>query len=843
MVARPFVLALALALTGLGLGAPSDARAAIDGEHVRAPVGSSSLEAVAGPGGICSVGESPLPEAPHESPLSCAQGLPRVAAPYEGDATSGAGDWTIVASPNAKAAFPRSVLQGVTCVSASDCWAVGYTFTGSTFATLIEHWDGSDWTVTASPNPGELEASVLYDVECSSTSDCWAVGYSASATSTRTLIERWDGTSWTIVASPNVSTLDYLRDVTCVSASDCWTVGYAYSGLNGASETLALHWNGISWQGVESPNPDPTRGSSFLAVTCASSSSCWAAGGAAGGTLIERWNGTSWSIFSSPNNTVYESNNLSAVTCASEVDCWAVGLSVTDNEWRTLVEHWDGTSWTITTSANRSIQMNYLDDVTCLSANDCWAVGGFTTGNKWRTLTQRWDGTSWTSVDAPSSENPEGNFTTALACLSTTDCWTVGSAWTSKAITTVVARWHSTAGGAPEWRMVASPNTFAHNANVLSSVACASPSDCWAVGHYSPEPNSTTQTLIEHWDGSAWSIVPSPNVGLSSNVLSDVTCVSASDCWAAGHSLGDSGARTLTLHWNGTAWDVIPSANMSSQPNFLFGVACTSATNCWTVGKYHNGSLAKTLIQRWDGTSWNIVPSPNPSSQTVSARQRNVLSDVTCVSPSDCWAVGSYDVDSPVQPDDLVRQKTSRTLTQRWDGTSWTTVPSPDTAAIEQHSLSGVTCTSASDCWAVGSSYNAISPQTFAGAQEAAGTAQQTLIKRWNGSAWTVVTSPNTSATQQNILSAVGCLSASDCWAVGYHDVNGTLQTLIQRWDGTSWAQAPSPNTSATERNVLSGIACVSGSDCWAAGSSQTGSVPRTLAAGYTDAASTTEGG
>lgn len=828
MLARMSALALGVFLAGSGLAAPTGARASgQEGSLLGSPLPRSPIAPP--PAGICP-GEPTLLGAPSPHHLECA-GQPPAA--HGSEPTSVPGDWSIVASPNARAAFPRSVLHEVTCVSASDCWAVGYTFTGSAYHSLTEHWDGSEWTVVPSAYTDEIEANILYDVECLSATNCWAVGHSASGTATRTLIQRWDGTSWAIVPSPNVSALDYLRDVTCLSPSDCWTVGYTYSGLNGASEALVQHWDGALWEIVDSPNPDVTRGSSLANITCTSVSSCWAVGGAAGATLIQRWDGTSWSIVPSPNNSTYESNTLSSVTCSSNAECWAVGLSVTDNEWRTLIERWNGTSWTIVSSPNISLFMNYLDEVTCISADDCWAVGGYTAGAKWLTFAQRWDGNSWKTVDAPSTDQPGGNFIYGLSCASAKDCWMVGSAWTSNAIYTVSLRWHAEEDGdEPSWHMVTSPNTFGHNANVLSSVTCASTTDCWAVGHYSPEPNSVTQTLIEHWDGTAWSVVASPNVGLSSNVLTDVTCVSGSDCWAVGYYSGDSGFRTLIEHWDGDTWNVVPSAHASSFSHFLYGVDCTSATDCWAVGNHHRGSLATTLIERWDGSTWTIVASPNPSSQTVGARQRNVLSDVTCVSASDCWAVGSYDVDSPVQPDDLLKQKSSRTLIQRWNGTSWTTVPSPDTAAVEQHALTRVTCVSASDCWAVGSSYNALSPQGFFGAQEVAGTARQTLIKHWDGSTWGVVSSPNSSATQLNVLSGIACLSASDCWAVGSQDVNGTTQTLIHRWGGTAWTAVSSPNTSTAEGNVLAGMTCAS-STCWAVGSSHNGVTQRTLTARY----------
>src|SRR5262249_14807472 len=148
---------------------------------------------------------------------------------------------------------------------------------------------------------------------------------------------------------------------------------------------------------------------------------------------------------------------------------------------------------------------------------------------------------------------------------------------------------------------------------------------------------------------------------------------------------------TLIEHWDGATWSVVNSPNRTAIQNFLTGVACVSASDCWAVGAYRNGSMSQavfeTLIEHWDGTSWSIIQSPN-----ANAAKDNRLFGVTCASTTDCWSVGQYrdstDSSQPLQ-----------TLIEHWDGTSWSIVTSPnDVASL----LSGVACTSASDCWAIG---------------------------------------------------------------------------------------------------------------------------------------------
>src|SRR6476620_862344 len=250
---------------------------------------------------------------------------------------------------------------------------------------------------------------------------------------------------------------------------------------------------------------------------------------------------------------------------------------------------------------------------------------------------------------------------------------------------------------------------------------------------------------------------------------------------------GDPSSSSPTAGFPGFAgmpqigdWSIVSSPNPNTtQYNDLYGVTCVSASECWAVGNYTNeSSIPRTLIERWDGTSWAIVSSPN-----TNTTDRNFLTGVTCASPSDCWAVGYYYNGSVIQ-----------TLIERWDGTSWAIVSSPNTSTTQPNYLYGVTCVSASDCWAVGTYYNGILPV-------------QTLIERWEGTSWAIVSSPNTSAAEDNNLYGVTCVSASECWAVGnYYNESSIAQTLIERWEGTSWAIVSSPNTSTTHDNDLYGV-------------------------------------
>src|SRR4051812_83083 len=132
------------------------------------------------------------------------------------------GNWSVVHSADIS---PQG-LPGITCVSMSDCWAVGTSTNDHNVArTLVEHWNGSSWTIVASPNTNETESNRLLSVTCVAESDCWSVGYRTpnlneqKPNTHHPLILHWDGLAWSMVASPDTLFLRF-TDIACSASAD-----------------------------------------------------------------------------------------------------------------------------------------------------------------------------------------------------------------------------------------------------------------------------------------------------------------------------------------------------------------------------------------------------------------------------------------------------------------------------------------------------------------------------------------------------------------------------------------------------------------------------------------------
>src|SRR5215471_982372 len=159
--------------------------------------------------------------------------------------------WTIQTTPE-PAGASEGYLQGVSCVSAASCTAVGYyRDSAGALLTLAEHWDGMAWAIQATPNPTGTNVGPVYleAVSCASATSCTAVGnYRGSSGVERTLAEVRDGSTWTIQATPNPagSAGSYLQGISCQSAGSC-TATRHYSSSAGATVTLAERWDGTAW--------------------------------------------------------------------------------------------------------------------------------------------------------------------------------------------------------------------------------------------------------------------------------------------------------------------------------------------------------------------------------------------------------------------------------------------------------------------------------------------------------------------------------------------------------------------------------------------------------------------
>jgi hypothetical protein len=355
------------------------------------------------------------------------------------------------------------------------------------------------------------------------------------------------GSTFEVVDTPNENPNSELFAASASSPNNIWAVGQT-----------TIHFDGTTWRAFSAPMIKGDNNSFLQGVVAISPTLAWAAGnvtdGPHPGQVIEQWNGTRWSVFAGPKFGKRERAEVFAMTASSANDVWAIGSLMNRGTGLAspLFEHWNGAAWTATTGESSN---EFLFGASADAPNDVWAVG-FNGSDNITTSAMHWDGTNWKNVTTPN----------------------VGE-----------------------------------GTNKLNAVLALAPNDAWAVGFstpVAPPKQAATLTLIEHFDGTSWAVVPSPNVGSNganqSNRLLGLTANSPNDIWAFGSYFmadGSGHQMTLLLHWDGTNWTVAssPSPTKGGLPcDLLWTGVASSPGDVWILGSVQDGSLALHMAKRAD---------------------------------------------------------------------------------------------------------------------------------------------------------------------------------------------------------------------------------------------------
>jgi hypothetical protein len=675
-------------------------------------------------------------------------------------------------------------LSSVSCSSSTFCFAVGEFAPGqSSFSTLLERWNGTKWSLRTSKavDPG----ADLQGISCSSSSSCIAVGSSESTGGP--LAASFNGTKWTIQAVPLPAGNEggSLAGVSCSSGTSCTAVG-SYANSSGTLLTLAEILSGTSWTVQATPNPAGAVRSSLAAVSCTAGGACTAVGtstdsGNNESTLAEARNGTSWLIqtTSSPSPI----SMLQSVSCSGSGSCTAVGQYFNEGSgsYVMLAEADTGGTWTVPSlpSPANSLTTTLLG-VSCRSASDCTAVGSYQLQNgSDLTLVEVSSGSSW-SIQTTSQVS--GEVFASVSCTTTT-CEGVGvhfAASGEKSLAEV--------GTATSWTSQSVPATTGSEASSFSGISCFSASDCTAVGNYQTLTGSAV-ALAEHWSGTAWSVQVTPRSVVGN--LDAVSCPSTNWCTAVGSN--ESSGGVLVEARSGTTWSIENTPTPAGATPVLNAVSCVSATDCTAVGDYNTGDAYATLVESWNGSKWSIVPSPSPGGNEFD--DFSALDGVWCSSSTSCLAVGTEGYFSATD-----------TLAEVWNGVTWTVQTTPNPAGATESTLSAISCSAAATCIAVGIA--------------AGSSGNTTLALSWSGGTWAIEATPNPVGATDSRLLGVSC-NFSTCAAVGQSTAtDGTITPLAEGLSGTSWSlQSVAPPAGAAASD-LAAVACPSATPCTAAGQS-----------------------
>ena len=430
---------------------------------------------------------------------------------------------------------------------------------------------------------------------------------------------------------------------------------------------------------------------------------------------------------------------------------------------------------------------------------------------------------SWHAVPSANPPAPASVRLGSVACATATTCFATGGGLVLRSTGAV-------------WGLTSLPRPTGSVGLTIAGIDCPTATSCTAVGRYASSDGGGS--VVETWDGTAWTLQARPDAGGSHRSLVAVSCWSASQCVAVGFDYVDSGASTsLIQRWDGGSWrtEQLPTAPLGSSRE-LTDVACPGPTACLVVGSISgdpNSEVVRQLAYRLDGTTWTNTSTP-------ALGDRDYLTGVACASETRCFAVG-------------VQAYPSLGFVERWDGTAWSPVSLPPSGSAES-SLRAVNCLPGAGCTAVGGAWTSgESARTLVYAEHgttwdatrgdpaiggvlegvdcassascvAVGSWRLALIERWDGSTWRV--SSGMLGVSQSALDAVDCPGASTCFAVGLTSTLAGTRSLVERWDGSAWAKQTSPNAPGGWDTSLVAVSCPGVDRCFAVGSGRGGTEP-----------------
>lgn len=619
--------------------------------------------------------------------------------------------------------------------------------------------------------------SDLHAISVLSPKEAWAVGVIGITLdqNASSLVERWDGKSWSVVEIPELPGTE-LYGVVAIASDDVWMVGTH----NNTRESLVLHWDGTSVEQVAAPNPGANR-NDLYAVTATGPDDVWAVGSKSNSVtdpLTLHWDGTEWSAITAAGTASYD--ELRGVTAVAEDDVWAVG--VLNYEAATL--HWDGKKWSRVDVPVEGSGSSF-SAVSAVNTDEVWAVGQDEEG----TLSARWNGSGWKVVEVPDSGGYLRDDLVAVDAVASGDVWAGGTSYLRGNADRIVLHWNGR-----RWQPVTTPKppestsqlegiaadaagevlvagsldrrasvlrredgTFDEldveqvgtDVNQLFGISAAASDDIWSVGalgQFKPKP------LTLHYDGTTWTrfAAPGPPEGTQ---LEDVVTIGENDAWAVGFTDPGEFGDAVALHWNGKRWQStkVPQPGTEINGRHLLAVDALAPDDVWAVGVYDLASDEQTMVVHWDGKRWRLVDNSqcNPFAG---------LRGLTFVAPDDGWAVGDATI-------------------CHWNGKRWSLVPSPQPRPNYfeiNYPLQDVSGAASDDVWAVGGVvYDFIEYLTFG-----------SFVEHWDGESWQRAPQP-----AGTVLNGVEAVASDEVWAVGRDDYG----PIIVLWNGGSWVDVPTP--------------------------------------------------
>jgi D-alanine-D-alanine ligase-like ATP-grasp enzyme len=701
-------------------------------------------------------------------------------------------------------------VSSVSCSSAGNCSAAGVYFDGGGVSRVfvVSQVKGEWGKAIEVPDPDAFPpggGAVASSVSCSSAGDCAAAGYysDGSGHDQAFVVGQVNGRWGQAIEVPGTAALNAggnaaVSSVSCSSAGNCSAAGFYTDGSGHDQAFVASQVNGTWGQAIEMPGTAALNAGGEAAVSsvsCSSAGDCAAAGYYTDGSgdrqafVASQVNGNWGQAIEVPGTAALNAGGgaaVSSVSCSSAGDCAAAGYytdgsgdrqafvaSQVNGNWGQAIEV-PGTA-ALNTDGNAEVT-----SVSCSSAGNCAAAGQYLTreGGDLAFVVSQVNGTWGQAIEVPGIAGlDEGDSPfTSVSCSSAGNCTAAGGGFV---VSQVNGRW----GQAIQVPGIAALNYG--RVTQARSVSCSSAGNCSTGGSYSDGSDPARAFAVSQVNGTWGKAVQVPGtaaLGVGGYILANlVSCSSAGNCGVAGGYADRSGneqafvASQVNGKW-GKAIQAPGTARLNPDGFGAIGsVSCSSARNCSAVGSFGDSSGYASVLN----LAFAVSQVNGKWGKAIQVRGLNDFTSVSCSSPGNCSAAGTYDIRAYV-----VSQ-----VKGRWGKV----IEVPGIAALggaTEATVNSMSCSSPGNCGASGY-YYAVATNDY----------HAFVVSQVNGKWGKAI-----EVQGPDGLSSVSCSSPGNCSAVG----SGFAVSQVKgRWGQAIEVQGP---------DGLSSVSCSSAGNCSAAG-------------------------
>ena len=673
--------------------------------------------------------------------------------------------WSTRSLPWSVAGPTNSYLNEVSCFS-STCIGLGYAENSiGRSLPLIEVRSGGAWTQVPEALPTGVQDLTWLSVSCTSTTSCDGVGEATTAASTEMVGLERSGSTWNISVLPTLAgwSSPQVASISC-SAASCVAVGSAQVSDQAVPVVESL--SSGAWTASTVVTPSGSTGTSFANVACVDATDCAADG------------------FSTDASDV--TNPIVAIDAAG--------------------------SWTIQVSTPPSgTSVSVIGELNCWTATSCVAVGESGAGTG---LVISIQGATITYASLPKLGSQTYEELAAVRCFGATSCLAVGTTGNATASIGVVV----TLTGAT-WTQHVLPNPRGDNFGIAVSLACSSVNACETVGWAGLQfegvapPPSTYLAYGASLTGTTWNLDAPVVEGPPAAAVFGISCPTESDCISVGTYANDQQKdRPIVESLGANKWSLTaPPMPAGATSATLFAISCPKSGSCVAVGRFVATSGAwLPYVDVLTNKTWKAKAVPGKSGFI------NVgLFGVSCVSMSECVAVGSASMNTSSNPY-CSTNCTQAPVVEELIGTKWTESTPPSPSETVNPVLDGVSCWAIRQCVAVGTYY-------YSGFQ---GNVETLSGTRWH---WSHATAPAGGLWAE--LFGVACTSAASCHLAGAFGEGASQYPLVETGSANGdWTPSAPDGTTAFMSGDFGGIACQSTTSCVAVGTNGTNALVGQLA-------------